>query len=199
MPGSTIKMVVQRVKVDSLPHFKRPLIRLDGCFLKGSFKNEFLTAVRRDANNQMFPIAWVVVEVECTDSWGFEIVISDILPRVEHRNCARHVFANWSGKKAFLETTCKSDIVDNNLCEAFNSSIVEARFKSIIRMLEDIRTKMMTRIQDAQPPKQKGKSSIKRSTTLDKSKGKTTMSIMIASFQDGSGQTSSTPKSQNIK
>ncbi|MFQ6629079.1 hypothetical protein Gotur_006494, partial [Gossypium turneri] len=33
----------------------------------------------------------------------------------------------------------------NNLCEAFNSSIVEARFKSIIRMLEDIRTKM-TRI-----------------------------------------------------
>ncbi|MBA0670276.1 hypothetical protein Goklo_023942, partial [Gossypium klotzschianum] len=180
----------------------RPLIRLDGCFLKGSFKNEFLTAVRRDANNQMFPIAWVVVEVECTDSWawflsllstdlgledgygytiisdqqkGFEIVISDILPRVEHRNCARHVFANWSGKKlgksyeslenrdkdaydnlmkkspkiwirAFLETTCKSDIVDNNLCEAFNSSIVEARFKSIIRMLEDIRTKMMTRI-----------------------------------------------------
>ncbi|PPE01583.1 hypothetical protein GOBAR_DD01370 [Gossypium barbadense] len=37
--------------------------------------------------------------------------------------------------------------------------------------------------QDAQPPKQKGKSSIKR----------TTMSIMIASFQDGSGQTSSTP------
>ncbi|MBA0628491.1 hypothetical protein Godav_023210 [Gossypium davidsonii] len=47
---------------------------------------------------------------------------------------------------AFLGTTCKSDIVYNNLCEAFNSSIVEARFKSIIRMLEDIRTKMMTRI-----------------------------------------------------
>ncbi|KAK5786958.1 hypothetical protein PVK06_041608 [Gossypium arboreum] len=126
---------------------------------------------------------------------GFEIAIYDILPRVEHRNCARHVFANWSGRKlrksyecdfwqiakctterewedlcsalekkdkdvydnlmkkspnmwtrAFLGTTCKSDIVDNNLCEAFNSSIVEARFKSIIRMLEDIRTKMMTRI-----------------------------------------------------
>ncbi|MBA0828298.1 hypothetical protein Goarm_012990 [Gossypium armourianum] len=47
--------------------------------------------------------------------------------------------------RPFLGTTCKLDIVDNNLCEAFNSSIVEARFKSIIRMLEDIRTKM-TRI-----------------------------------------------------
>ncbi|MBA0672292.1 hypothetical protein Goklo_029754, partial [Gossypium klotzschianum] len=30
---------------------------------------------------------------------GLEIGISDILPRVEHRNCARHVFANWSRRK----------------------------------------------------------------------------------------------------
>ncbi|MBA0648262.1 hypothetical protein Goklo_016021 [Gossypium klotzschianum] len=48
--------------------------------------------------------------------------------------------------RAFLLTTCKSNIVDKNLREAFNSSIVEARFKRIIRMLKDIRTKMMTRI-----------------------------------------------------
>ncbi|MBA0613061.1 hypothetical protein Godav_013575 [Gossypium davidsonii] len=94
----------------------------------------------------MVPIAWAVVEVEYTNSWGLEIAISDILPRVEHRNCARHVFAKWSGRKAFLLTTCKSNIVDKNLREAFNSSIVEARFKRIIRMLKDIRTKMMTRI-----------------------------------------------------
>ncbi|XP_017635007.1 uncharacterized protein LOC108477073 [Gossypium arboreum] len=234
MPGSIIKMAVHRVTANSLPHFKRyyvcfdalkrgwkagcrPLIGLDGCFLKGLFKSEFLTAVGRDANNQMFPIAWAVIEVECTDSWGWflsllstdlgledgygytiislEIAISDILSRVEHKNCARHVFANWLGRKlgksyecdfwqivkcttkrewedlcsalekkdndaydnlmkkspkmwtrAFLGTTCKSDIVENNLCEAFNPSIVKARFKSIIRMLEDIRIKMMNRI-----------------------------------------------------
>ncbi|KAK5786957.1 hypothetical protein PVK06_041607 [Gossypium arboreum] len=58
--------------------------------------------------------------------------------------------------------------------------------------------------QDAQPPKQEGKSSIKRSTTLDKSKGnlpflQTTRSMMTASCQDGTGQTSSTPKSRNNK
>ncbi|MBA0648365.1 hypothetical protein Goklo_016107, partial [Gossypium klotzschianum] len=47
--------------------------------------------------------------------------------------------------RPFLGTTCKLDIIYNNSCEAFNSSIVEARFKSIIRILEDIRTKM-TRI-----------------------------------------------------
>ncbi|MBA0731284.1 hypothetical protein Golax_004556 [Gossypium laxum] len=46
----------------------RPLIGLDDCILKGPFKSEFLTIVGRDANNQMFPITWTVVEVECTDS-----------------------------------------------------------------------------------------------------------------------------------
>ncbi|MBA0818483.1 hypothetical protein Gohar_022183 [Gossypium harknessii] len=56
IPGSIIKIVVQRVAADFLPHSRRPLIRLDGCFLKGLFKSEFLTAVGRDTNNQMFPI-----------------------------------------------------------------------------------------------------------------------------------------------
>ncbi|KAK5826072.1 hypothetical protein PVK06_020980 [Gossypium arboreum] len=47
----------------------RPLIGLDGCFLKGPFKSEFLTTAGRDANNQMFFISWAMVKVECIDSW----------------------------------------------------------------------------------------------------------------------------------
>ncbi|PPD73248.1 hypothetical protein GOBAR_DD29830 [Gossypium barbadense] len=39
-------------------------------------------------------------------------------------------------------------IVDNNLCGAFNSSMVESKFKSIITMLEEIIVKMMTKIVD---------------------------------------------------
>ncbi|MBA0860905.1 hypothetical protein Goshw_022389 [Gossypium schwendimanii] len=39
-----------------------------------------------------------------------------------------------------------SNIVDNNLCKAFNSNIVEFRFKSIITILEEIRVNIMTRI-----------------------------------------------------
>ncbi|KAK8983242.1 hypothetical protein V6N11_057991 [Hibiscus sabdariffa] len=31
--------------------------------------------------------------------YGLEVAINDILPRVEHRNCAQHVYANWSGRK----------------------------------------------------------------------------------------------------
>ncbi|MBA0638816.1 hypothetical protein Godav_029880, partial [Gossypium davidsonii] len=102
MSGSTIKMIVQRVTVDSPPHFKRPLIGLDGCFLKGPFKSEFLTTVGRDANNQMFPIAWAVVE-------GLQIVIFDISPKVEHRNYVRDMFANWSGRK--LEKSYEYDFL----------------------------------------------------------------------------------------
>ncbi|KAK8694127.1 hypothetical protein V6N13_071684 [Hibiscus sabdariffa] len=240
-PGSTIKMVVQRVTPDSPPLFKRffvcfdylkkgwkqgcrPILGLDGCFLKGPFEGELLSAIGRDANNQMYLVAWAVVELECTDSWawflnllatdldlndcfgftiisdqqkGLEIAIKDILPRVEHRNCARHVFVNWIGRKkvksyefdcweivkatterewedkiealtqkdelvakdlkskspkywtkAFSGCHSKCDMVDNNICEAFNSSILEARYKSIITMLEEIKVKLMTRIVD---------------------------------------------------
>ncbi|XP_019183918.1 PREDICTED: uncharacterized protein LOC109178784 [Ipomoea nil] len=44
-------------------------IRLDDCFLKGKLKGEILSAVCRDGNNQMYLIAWVVVEIENSSSW----------------------------------------------------------------------------------------------------------------------------------
>ncbi|WOL20256.1 hypothetical protein Cni_G29060 [Canna indica] len=41
-----------------------PIIGFDGCFLKMFLGGQLLFAVGRDGNNQMFPIAWVVVEGE---------------------------------------------------------------------------------------------------------------------------------------
>ncbi|KAH1038880.1 hypothetical protein J1N35_040623 [Gossypium stocksii] len=51
----------------------------------------------------------LVVDLGMEDSFGYtiisdqqksiEIAINDILPRVEHRNCARLVLSNWFGKK----------------------------------------------------------------------------------------------------
>ncbi|GKV28205.1 hypothetical protein SLEP1_g37288, partial [Rubroshorea leprosula] len=49
----------------------RPVIGVDACFLKGMFKGTILAAVARDGNNQMFPIAWAVVDSESTSSWMF--------------------------------------------------------------------------------------------------------------------------------
>jgi hypothetical protein len=47
----------------------KPIIGVDGCFLKGPFKGQLLSAVGRDGNNNMYPIAFAIVEAEVKDSW----------------------------------------------------------------------------------------------------------------------------------
>ncbi|KAK8670785.1 hypothetical protein V6N13_037402 [Hibiscus sabdariffa] len=42
----------------------KSVLGVDGCYLKGKFKGEILSAVGRDNNNKIFPIAWAIVEVE---------------------------------------------------------------------------------------------------------------------------------------
>ncbi|KAG8366979.1 hypothetical protein BUALT_Bualt16G0024700 [Buddleja alternifolia] len=54
-------------------------------------------------------------------------------------------FQHWC--RAYFRTSCKSDILVNNLCESFNNYILAARDKPIISMIEWIRTRLMSRIQ----------------------------------------------------
>jgi len=42
----------------------RPLIGLDGCFLKGYYGGKLLSAVGQDGNNQIYVIAYAIVDVE---------------------------------------------------------------------------------------------------------------------------------------
>ena len=58
----------------------RPLIRLGGCFLKGEYGGQLLSAVGNDGNNQMFPIAYAIVEFENYSSWKwfFDLLIADL-------------------------------------------------------------------------------------------------------------------------
>lgn len=58
----------------------RPIIGLDGCFLKGSYGRQVLVAVGKDRNENMFPIAMAVVEAENLDSWTWFLksLIDDI-------------------------------------------------------------------------------------------------------------------------
>jgi hypothetical protein len=100
----------------------RRVVGLDGCFFKGGNRGELLCALGRDSNNQMYPLAWAVVEKENNDTWDWfcSLLFGDIqvgdgeswvfisdqqkgiinavknwAPRAEHRNCARHIYANW--------------------------------------------------------------------------------------------------------
>ncbi|XP_049394654.1 uncharacterized protein LOC125858935 [Solanum stenotomum] len=179
---------------------------------------------KEDGNNQMYPVAWAVVNKESKDTWswfikciqhdleltqtegegltvmsdmqkGLNLALVDLLPNAEIRWCARHIWANWkkvwSGEerrkkfwqvarapfevhlqskldemsllgegiveallkynknawcRALFKDHSKCDIVENNMCETFNSWILAARFKSIITMLEEIRVKVMERM-----------------------------------------------------
>ena len=47
----------------------RPIIGVDGCFLKHACGGQLLCAIGRDGNNYMYPIAWVVVDVENRSNW----------------------------------------------------------------------------------------------------------------------------------
>ncbi|XP_023760232.1 uncharacterized protein LOC111908649 [Lactuca sativa] len=100
----------------------RKVIDLDGCFLKGKVKGELLAAIGRDGNNQIYPIAWAVVNVENKDNWKWFIellqsdietvqgngltlisdqhkglleAVKEVMPYAEHRQCARHICANF--------------------------------------------------------------------------------------------------------
>jgi hypothetical protein len=47
----------------------RKVIGLDGCWFKGANNGNLLCAIGRDANNQMYPIAWAAVPIESYDTW----------------------------------------------------------------------------------------------------------------------------------
>ena len=88
---STCKLLLESPrKGEVLPHFKRlymsidalkngfiarhrRIIGLDGCFLKGVFRGQMLSAIARDGNDNIYPLAWAVVEIENKDSWNWFI------------------------------------------------------------------------------------------------------------------------------
>ncbi|XP_057791287.1 uncharacterized protein LOC131008423 [Salvia miltiorrhiza] len=111
----------------------RPVIGIDGCFLKTYLGGHLLCATAKDGNNGMFPIAWAVVEAENEVCWtwflrllledldvgdvngwcfvsdqqkGLQNAVATLDPQAEHRNCARHIYMNW--KKDFKGQTLKN-------------------------------------------------------------------------------------------
>jgi hypothetical protein len=58
----------------------RPIICLDGCFIKTKYGGQLLTAVGMDPNDCIFPIAMAIVEVEsfATWEWFLETLKSDL-------------------------------------------------------------------------------------------------------------------------
>ncbi|GJX66977.1 pentatricopeptide repeat-containing protein [Tanacetum coccineum] len=114
--GSTI-----RVGRDGRKGVEGLLLWMD-VFLKKPNVVEIMTAIGRDRNNHIFPIAWAMVNVENKDNWswfwellgedlelptgngltfmsnkhkGLIEVVKDVMPHAEHRQCARHVYDSF--------------------------------------------------------------------------------------------------------
>ncbi|XP_048501631.1 uncharacterized protein LOC104904164 [Beta vulgaris subsp. vulgaris] len=95
-PGSTAVVKVEGVE-NPFPQFQRlyvclaackagfvagcrPIIGVDGAHLKGPYPGILLTAVGKDGNNNIYPVAWAVVETESSETWSWflELVRDDI-------------------------------------------------------------------------------------------------------------------------
>lgn len=48
---------------------------MDGCHLKSKLRGKLSCAIGRDANDNMLPIAWAVVEIENKDSWKWFLTL----------------------------------------------------------------------------------------------------------------------------
>ncbi|KAL6129303.1 hypothetical protein ACLB2K_072655 [Fragaria x ananassa] len=102
-----------------------PLIGLDGCHIKGHHPGQLLTVIGIDANNEIFLIAYAMVERESegTYIWFLEYLQQDVkierdssyvfmtdkqkrldnalkvlFPNSEHRHCVRHLHNNFKQK-----------------------------------------------------------------------------------------------------
>ncbi|KAH0632870.1 hypothetical protein KY284_035656 [Solanum tuberosum] len=98
----------------------RPLIILDGCWLKGTYGGNLLAAIAIDPNDCIFHSdaesketwSWFLTnlgyDLEITNSHhiafmsdrqkGLIGVVKELFPEAEHRNCVRHIYQNFRHK-----------------------------------------------------------------------------------------------------
>ncbi|XP_027071669.1 uncharacterized protein [Coffea arabica] len=114
-------MCLEPIKRDFLAGCRK-WIGLDGCFLKGPYGGQLLSAVGMDDDNKMFPLAMSVVGAENYDNWNWFLgllvqdlkiedsscwcimtdkqkgllqAVRDKLPQAEHRYCVQHLYTNF--------------------------------------------------------------------------------------------------------
>ncbi|WVZ17710.1 hypothetical protein V8G54_010692 [Vigna mungo] len=109
----------------------------------GKYGGELLTVVGRDANDQMCPLAYAVVEVENKESWTFflELLIEDLggggfcsrctfMSDQQKRYCVRHIYSNFRKKFAGLN-------LRQLLWKAATSTTPET-WESVMRQMKEV-------------------------------------------------------------
>ncbi|VVA36592.1 PREDICTED: transposon, partial [Prunus dulcis] len=86
----------------------RPIIGLDGCFLKGVYRGQFLAAVVVESEckeSWVWFLELLVKDVEIVNQFGYTFIsdkqkglllaFEQVVPNSEHKFCARHLFTNF--------------------------------------------------------------------------------------------------------
>ncbi|KAI3462441.1 hypothetical protein Pfo_019104 [Paulownia fortunei] len=129
-----------------------PFIRFDRCHLKGPWEGVLLAAMGLDGNNMLYPIVLVVVGSEYIDCWGFYFQCLDGMlggfntdkPWTFMTNRQKLIPVNiWARYNFGIKL--KNNYVTNNISKFFNCWIGELRPKSILTLLDGLRTKLMSR------------------------------------------------------
>ncbi|KAI3763142.1 hypothetical protein L1987_53592 [Smallanthus sonchifolius] len=121
------------------------VLGLDGCFMKGPFPRQILTAVGVYGNNGIYPVAFAIVEAESSSSWtwflqclgndldlnirsnftflsdrkkGIIPAIKKVYPSIEHRYCPRHIHEN-------MKIKWRSNMFKNMLWKAGGQSVMD--------------------------------------------------------------------------
>ncbi|CAL5408387.1 unnamed protein product [Camellia sinensis] len=112
--------------------FCRPLLFVDGTFLKGRYKGHLLAATSKDGNQGLFPLAFAIVDAENQDNWmwflsqllkavgsgrrltfvsdrqhGLLDALSVVFPNVHHAYCLNHLKRNLIDKLVGVHTNYK--------------------------------------------------------------------------------------------
>ncbi|XP_073138763.1 uncharacterized protein [Henckelia pumila] len=136
----------------------RPVIGIDGCFLKSKTGGRLLSAVGLDPNNNIFPICYALVEGETKDTWmwflqllagdvniendyawtfmsdkqkGLIPALESLFSNAEHRFCVRHMHSNMKNDGY------KSVAVKNALWAAAKATTVN-EFRKRMQELKEI-------------------------------------------------------------
>ena len=120
--------------------YLRPVISIDACFLSGRYEGRLLIACGYDAENQLLPIAFAIVQKEDKEKWGFFLqwlrnevlgfnrfvcVISD-----QHKGIKAALTDEYGwGTELFVHRFCIQHVADNMVQNCGKDKRFGSRYK----------------------------------------------------------------------
>lgn len=104
--------------VPAIKGFKhcQTIICFDGTFLTGKYKDTLLIVVSQDSENQIFPIAFAIVEKENKENWVWFLA------------CIRHFITGWQGLCLIRTGTLPPILLEARVCKGSRMLIIISAF-----------------------------------------------------------------------